>query len=345
MLQKTSPPWPTAPLGTPPAVVLDGVWLRYGSGLPWVLKGLTLRIPRGAKVALVGRTGSGKTSVVSALMQLYPVQSGTLRVGAVDLARMRPELGRQWCTALLQVRSDASACFRRPLHNIHPPPLHTPWRSQDGTLFTGTVRDNLIGPAPSAATSVAVSAVSLRPSQRRLLARMQAAQGQPVSDDAVWAALDAAGNLSHRIRALPGGLDAPVAEYGGNFSVGERALLCLARLLLRLRTQPPPVVEVSPGDAHGGSGALAEHLVVADEPTASVDAVADAVVHNALLSLPNTLVCVCHRLHHVPRFDLVAVVQAGVCVEVGPPAALLRQPGSAFAALVGASAAATAAVG
>jgi len=296
----------------PCGVLVQDVWLRYGEDLPWVLKGLSLRIPRGAKVALVGRTGSGKSSIVSALMQLYPVQRGTLRVGSLDLGRMRPDLGRLMCAALLQ----------------------------DGTLFTGSVRENLVGPAPCRAVGVGVAvggsaSTLLRPSQRRLLARMEAAQGAPVTDEAVWAALDAAGGLSHRIRALPNGLDAPVAEYGGNFSVGERALLCLARLLLRLQSPPPP-------SAWGAGEGRGEHLVIADEPTASVDAVADAVVHDALLSLPNTLVCVCHRLHHVPRFDLVAVVHAGVCVEVGPPAALLRQPGSAFAALVSASASARA---
>ena len=44
--------------------------LRYREGLPLVLKDITLEIEAGAKVGIVGRTGAGKSSLVSALLRL-----------------------------------------------------------------------------------------------------------------------------------------------------------------------------------------------------------------------------------------------------------------------------------
>ncbi len=67
--------------------------------------------------------------------------------------------------------------------------------------------------------------------------------------------------------------------------------------------------------------------------TASVDLASDERVHAVLLALPCTVLMVCHRLQHVPRFDLVATVSRGRVVELGEPTALLRDPASRFSRL------------
>ena len=60
------------------ALRIEGVNLRYRPHLPLALRQLTVDIPGRSKVALVGRTGSGKTSLQSALTCLYPLEGLSL---------------------------------------------------------------------------------------------------------------------------------------------------------------------------------------------------------------------------------------------------------------------------
>ena len=70
-------------------------------------------------------------------------------------------------------------------------------------------------------------------------------------------------------------------------------------------------------------------VLLADEPTASVDLHADKQIHEVLLGLRSTVLMICHRLHYVHRFDMVILLGCrGKVLEMGTPAALLEQPGS-----------------
>jgi ABC-type multidrug transport system fused ATPase/permease subunit len=97
------PPRMTAPPGAPPlpagdgAVELRGVSFSYETGPP-VLREVDLSVPPGRTVALVGPTGSGKTTLVSLLPRLYDPDAGTVTIdGAdlreVDLESLRNEVG------------------------------------------------------------------------------------------------------------------------------------------------------------------------------------------------------------------------------------------------------------
>ncbi len=66
------------------AVALEHVNFAYKPGVP-VLTDLSLGIRRGEKVALVGPTGSGKTTITALLLRLYDVESGTVRVFGDDV--------------------------------------------------------------------------------------------------------------------------------------------------------------------------------------------------------------------------------------------------------------------
>ncbi len=65
---------------------LTDVRLRYRSDGPDRVDGLSIDIPAMSHVAIVGANGSGKTSVLSALLGLYPLAGGSVAVGGVDLS-------------------------------------------------------------------------------------------------------------------------------------------------------------------------------------------------------------------------------------------------------------------
>lgn len=59
-------------------ISFNDIWFRYREDLPWVLKGLSFKIQAGERVGVVGRTGSGKSSLIQALFHLYPIERGEI---------------------------------------------------------------------------------------------------------------------------------------------------------------------------------------------------------------------------------------------------------------------------
>ena len=92
------------------------LWFRYHSDLPMILKGLDFEIHAGEKIGIIGRTGSGKTSLIQAIFHLYPFESGEILLDG-----KRP------------IRDLDLNVYRRAIAYI----------SQDPTLFRGTLRENL----------------------------------------------------------------------------------------------------------------------------------------------------------------------------------------------------------
>ncbi|HTL34130.1 MAG TPA: ABC transporter ATP-binding protein, partial [Kofleriaceae bacterium] len=109
----TVPDDPRKPDKSAPAVELAGVHFSYGAEP--VLRGVDLRVPRGATVAVVGATGSGKSTVIKLLTRLYERTKGSIRIDAVDVRDI----------PLDELRSRITVV------------------SQDVTLFAGTLADNI----------------------------------------------------------------------------------------------------------------------------------------------------------------------------------------------------------
>jgi ATP-binding cassette, subfamily B, multidrug efflux pump len=82
-------------------VVFDNVWFHYKPDDP-VLKGVSFRINPGEKVALVGATGSGKTTTIKLLNRFYDIQQGSIRVSGVDVRDWDLQALRQHIGVVLQ---------------------------------------------------------------------------------------------------------------------------------------------------------------------------------------------------------------------------------------------------
>ncbi|KAL5997364.1 putative ABC transporter C member 15 [Asimina triloba] len=228
---------------------LDNLHVQYSPSLPMVLNGITCTFPGGKKIGVVGRTGSGKSTLIQALFRVVEPSKGRITIDEADISKM----------GLHDLRSRLG---------IIP---------QDPTLFQGTVRTNL------------------DPLQQH-------------SDAEIREAL----NKCHLSKKdLP--LDAPVAEDGENWSVGQRQLVCLARMLLKKR-----------------------RILVLDEATASVDTGTDNVIQKTIREETSncTVITVAHRIPTVIDNDLVLVLDEGKIIEYDSPAQLLKNESSAFSKLV-----------
>ncbi|TWD82826.1 ATP-binding cassette subfamily B protein [Kribbella amoyensis] len=93
------------PVGTPAlqrGIVFEDVWFRYGDDLPWVLRGVTVTIPSGLAVGLVGKNGAGKSTVVKLLCRMYDPTKGRITWDGVDLRDLDPAQLRARVGAVFQ---------------------------------------------------------------------------------------------------------------------------------------------------------------------------------------------------------------------------------------------------
>jgi ATP-binding cassette, subfamily B, bacterial len=86
-------------------VVFDHVWFRYGDD--WTLQDVSFTVPSGSTTALVGETGSGKTTLGYLAARLYDVSRGRITIGGVDLR----DLSFQALTDLVGVVSQETYLF------------------------------------------------------------------------------------------------------------------------------------------------------------------------------------------------------------------------------------------
>ncbi|KAJ3214883.1 Multidrug resistance-associated protein 1 [Dinochytrium kinnereticum] len=112
VIETARPPkaWPTKG-----EIKFEGLELRYRDGLPLVLKGVDIQINPGEKVAIVGRTGAGKSTIILALLRLVEPSGGKVLIDGLDIGQM----------GLFDLRKRLAVI------------------PQDPVLFSGTLRSNL----------------------------------------------------------------------------------------------------------------------------------------------------------------------------------------------------------
>ena len=112
------------------AVEYRGVGFRYGEDKPWVLRGIDLKVAPGEKLAVVGPSGGGKTTLCQLLERFYDVSEGAVLVDGQD------------------VRSVTQESLRRSIGIIQ----------QDVFIFAGTIRDNIRYGRPDATDAEIIAA-------------------------------------------------------------------------------------------------------------------------------------------------------------------------------------------
>ncbi|EUC62278.1 small GTPase family Ras-related nuclear family (Ran)/TC4 protein, partial [Rhizoctonia solani AG-3 Rhs1AP] len=109
------------------------------------------------------------------------------------------------------------------------------------------------------------------------------------------------------------GLDSGVSAGGGNFSLGQRQILALARAIVRR-----------------------SKVLILDEATAAIDYNTDTAIQKSIRTelKDRTLIIVAHRLQTICDADKILVLEAGKIIEFDSPAALLRKESGTFKSLV-----------
>jgi len=208
---------------------------------------LDIHVKPGQRVAIVGPTGCGKSTIINLLMRFYDVKDGSIEVDDCDIRDMK----------------------RHTLRGNYGMVLQETW------LKSATVRENI-------------------------------AYGHP---DATDEEIIEAAKKTHAhsfIKRLPEGYDTVLSEDGGQLSQGQKQLLCITRVMLRL----PP-------------------MLILDEATSSIDTRTEQRIQKtfARMMQGRTSFIVAHRLSTIKEADVILVMKDGNIIEQGNHAELLKRGG------------------
>jgi ATP-binding cassette subfamily B protein len=215
----------------------DSVGFHYPGAESPVLDGISFTVKAGQTLAVIGSTGSGKTTLVSLVSRLFDATSGAVLLDGVDVRQLAPE-----------------ALWSRV--GIVP---------QKPYLFSGTIASNLDYGKEDA------------------------------TEEEMWAALRTA-QAEDFVRAMPGGLQAVIAQGGSNVSGGQRQRLAIARALIR---HP--------------------EIYLFDDSFSALDLATDARLRSALSPSVRdaVVVIVAQRVSTIRDADQILVLEDGVCVGLG----------------------------
>ncbi|PSR76546.1 P-loop containing nucleoside triphosphate hydrolase protein [Coniella lustricola] len=271
------------------SIEFRNVTVRYDLDGPDILKDINLTFAAGSRVAVVGRTGSGKSTLVLTLLRFTHVVKGQVLYDGVDITNIPRKRLRDALTII----------------------------PQEAVLFNGTVGSNL-DPADSIDRQVLQQALHncegiasfqfrnredhKKDAEDSGFAAVDGSSEPPPAADEQTPLLSATVSPSAlaavAVSASGLNLETPVDAKGENFSHGQRQVLSLCRALVRR-----------------------SKLMLLDEATASMDYETDegiqAVLRQELFATgrDRTLVTIAHRLRTIADYDCVVVMGGGRVLE------------------------------
>lgn len=175
-------------------VQFDRVSFSYPNGFK-AIQDVTFEVPAGSRIAVVGRTGSGKTTLVRLISRLWDPTDGTIRIDGLDLRGL----------PLRQTRSEIGVV------------------PQDPFLFSMSIADNV---------RFGVESLEHDPTLHREPPTLSLLTGESVpAADRVRDALTIAG-LTDDLGSFPAGVDTLVGERGVTLSGGQKQRVTIARALV-----------------------------------------------------------------------------------------------------------------
>ena len=227
-------------------IKLEAVAFSYDKSKDFI-KDMNLSIKSGMKVALVGPTGCGKSTLINLLMRFYETDAGAILVDDYNIKSIK--------------RNSLLSSYGMVL--------------QDTWLKSGTIRENIAFGKKDAS-----------------LEEIEKVCRQCMADSF--------------IRRLPKAYDSEVNKGAENLSIGQKQLLCIARVML---SNPP--------------------VLILDEATSSIDARTELKVKRALDKMMEgkTSFVVAHRLSTIKEADIILVMKEGHIIERGNHEELIKQNG------------------
>ncbi|MBP3274343.1 MAG: ABC transporter ATP-binding protein [Butyrivibrio sp.] len=227
-------------------VKIEDVSFSYDKKMS-LIEGLNLDIKKGERVAIVGPTGSGKTTLINLLMRFYDVDQGSINIDGHDIRLLK--------------RKDLRSNFGMVL--------------QETWLRSGTIKENIT------------------------LGR------EGFTDEEIIEAAKASHAHSF-IKRLPEGYNTVISENGGSLSQGQKQLLCITRVMLKV----PP-------------------MLILDEATSSIDTRTEIRIQKAFNKMMQgrTSFIVAHRLSTIREADVILVMKDGHIIEQGGHRQLLDKKG------------------
>ena len=187
-------------------IEVDDVKVRYRAGLPYVLNGLSFSVVGGHKVGVVGRTGSGKSTLILCLMRIleleHPTGDGSIYIDGVDIGRIGLHVLRKNITIIPQEPYIVEGSLR---FNIDPLEQYS-----DGEVI-------------SALEKVELFRTLLSKTEKSVLSSIKEEQGvDPFSAEINFMSESKKKDL----------LNFSISIGGKNLSQGQKQLICIARALV-----------------------------------------------------------------------------------------------------------------